>query len=50
MQERAEKKHRIREGANHEMLPVYPAPRIPYMSEHKPRIGREDLPIKFKFP
>lgn len=50
MEERAEKKRRIREGFNHEMLPVYPAPRIPHMSLEKPKIQREDLPIKFRFP
>jgi hypothetical protein len=49
MSERAEKKRRIKEGAGHELLPVYPAPRIPYMNEHKPIIGRELLPSKFKF-
>ena len=50
MAERAEKKRRMREGANNEMLPVYPAPRIPYMSENKPREQRDILPIKFKLP
>jgi hypothetical protein len=50
MDERAEKKRRMREGTNHELLPVFPAPRIPYMSEHIPKIARTDLPIKFRFP
>ena len=50
MAERAEKKRRMREGANNEMLPVYPAPRIPYMSENKPREQRDILPMKFKLP
>lgn len=50
MEERAEKKRRMREGFNNEMLPVYPAPRIEGMSLDKPRVQREDLPIKFRFP
>lgn len=50
MDERVEKKRRIREGFNNEMLPVYPAPRIPHMSEDKPKVQRDDLPIKFRFP
>ena len=49
-QERADKKRRIKEGQNAELLPIYPVPRIPGMSLEKPRVGRDDLPFKFKFP
>ena len=48
--ERDDKKRRIKEGQNAELLPIYPAPRIPGMSVDKPRVGRDDLVHRFKFP
>ena len=48
--ERDEKKRRMREAQHSELLPIYPAPRIPYMSRDKPRTKNEILPIKFKWP
>ena len=48
--ERAEKQRRIKEAANAHLLPNYPAPRVYGISADKPRVDKEDLPWKFKFP
>jgi hypothetical protein len=48
--ERDEKKRRMREAQHADLLPVYPAPRIPYMNRDKPRVRNELLPVKFKWP
>lgn len=49
-EDRAEKKRRMREAQHAELLPVFPAPRIPYMSRDKPKYKNDLLPLKFKWP
>lgn len=49
-EERAEKKRRMRSAQHSELLPVYPAPRIPGTSRDKPIYAKERKPVVFKFP
>ena len=49
MEERAEKKRRMKSAQHAELLPVYPVPRIPHMSLDKPRLGRDHIQNKFHF-
>lgn len=50
MEERAEKKRRMRSAQHSELLPVFPAPRIPFAKRDEPKLRKELLPVKFKFP
>lgn len=50
MEERSEKKRRMREAQHSEFLPVFPAPRIPFANRDQPKVKKDLLPTKFKFP
>jgi hypothetical protein len=49
MEERAEKKRRMRSAQHADILPVYPVPRLPHAKSDQVRYGRDYLNKKFKF-